>query len=148
MDRGSLLAGWLKQNRLTSMTRRKNINFHLEIDVGLHVRLEYRKTYESVLGGEGHRMMNRMVSLPEFAGNPDNGRDTLMWSLMASSTARNLQVWISVEPDLLQLAHEMRYVLARVKISAYMESAKFQDALLSQLRFRCICKQTINSSLN
>lgn len=55
---------------------------------------------------------------------------------MASSAARNLQVWIPVEPDLLQLAHEMRYVLTRVKISADMESAEFQDALLSQLCFR------------
>lgn len=60
------------------MTRKKNINFYLEIDVGLHVRLEYRKTYESVLRGEGHRMVNRMISLPELAGNPDDGRDALM----------------------------------------------------------------------
>lgn len=126
-----------------SITRRKNINFHLEIDVGLHVRLEHRKTHESVLGGEGHRMVNRMVSLAELAGDPDDGRDALMRGLMASRAARNLQVRISVEPDLLQLAHEMRYVLARVKIPAHMESAEFQDAQLSQLRFRYTYKQSI-----
>lgn len=61
-----------------SITRKKNINFHLEIDVGLHVRLEYRKTHKSVLGGEGHRMVNRMVSLAELSGDPDDGRDALM----------------------------------------------------------------------
>lgn len=116
----------------------KNITFHLEIDVSLQVRLEYRKSYESVLGGEGHRMMNRMVSLAELAGDSDDGRDALMRSLMASRAARNLQVWISVEPDLLQLAHEMRYVFARMRISAYVEGAEFQNALLSQLRFRYI----------
>jgi len=83
-----------------------------------------------MLGGKGHRMMNRMIPLPEFTSDPNDGRDTLMRRLMTSSTARNLQVWISIEPDLLQLSHEMRYVLACVKISAYVESTEFQDALL------------------
>lgn len=88
-------------------------------------------------------MVNRMVPLPELAGDPDDGRNALVRCLVASRAARNLQVWIPVEPDLLQLAHEMRYVLARVKISAYMKSAEFQDALLPQLRFRYIRVRTV-----
>lgn len=77
-------------------------------------------------------MVNRMIPLPEFASDPDDGRNTLMSGLMTSSAACYLQIWISIEPDLLQLTHKMRYVLARLRIPAYVEGAKLQDALLSQ----------------
>lgn len=83
-------------------------------------------------------MVNRMVPLPKFASDPDDGRNTLMRGLMASSAARNFQIRISIKPDLLQLTHKMQYVLARVRIPAYVEGAKLQDALLSQLCFRYI----------
>lgn len=109
---------------------------HLKIDVGLHVCLEHRKPYESVLRCEGHRMVNRVVPLLELAGDSDNGRDALVRGLMAPGIACDLQVRVPVEPDLLQLAYEVRYVLARVKVSTYVESTEFQDALLPQLRLR------------
>lgn len=79
-----------------------------------------------------------MISLPEFAGYSDDGRYTLMRGLMIASAASDLQIRISVEPDLLQLTHEVRHVLDRVKIPAHVKSAKFQNALVPQLRLLCI----------
>jgi len=92
-----------------------------------------------VLGGEGDRMVDRMIPLPEFTGDPDNRCDALMRSLMASNATCNLQVRIPVEPDLLQLTHEMRYVFAGMKVSADVESAEFQDILLFGLQFGYVC---------
>lgn len=86
----------------------KNVSCsHLEIDVGLHVCLKHREAYEGVLGSEGNRMMDRVIPLSEFTGDSDNGCDALMRSLMASNATCNLQIWIPVEPDLLQLTYEV-----------------------------------------
>lgn len=91
--------------------------------------------------------MHRMVPLAELAGHPDDGRDALMRGLVIAGAARNLQVRVAVEPDLLQLTHEMQYVLARVQVSAHVEGAEFQDALLAQLGLHCNRRQRLVSVL-
>lgn len=78
-----------------------------------------------------------MVPLPEFPCDSNNRRYTLMRCLMISGATRYFQVRITVEPDLLELADEMRDFLSCVQVATDVERPKFQNALFAKLRFGC-----------
>lgn len=90
-----------------------------------------------MLWRESHRMMHWMVPLPEFSCDPNNRRYTLMRCLMISGATRYFQVRVTVEPDLLELADEMRDFLPCVQVATDVERPKFQNALFAKLRFGC-----------
>lgn len=90
-----------------------------------------------MLWRESHRMMHWMVPLPEFPCDSNNRRYTLMRCLMISGATRYFQVRITVEPDLLELADEMRDFLPCVQVATDVERPKFQNTLFAKLRFGC-----------
>ena len=87
--------------------------------------------------------MDWMVPFAEFPCNPDDRCYTLMGSLMVAGTPRYFQVWIAIEPDLLELTDEMRDFLAGVQVTTDVKRSEFQNALLAKLRFRCQREQRI-----
>lgn len=87
-----------------------------------------------MLGGEGNRVMHRMASLSKLPVHPDDRRQALVRGLMSSSVARDLEVRIPIEPQLLHRAHEVRYLLAGVNVTAHVKRPELQGVSLAEGR--------------
>lgn len=62
-------------------------------------------------------MMNGVIPFAEFSCNPDDRRHSLMRSLMGSSTPSDLEIGITVEPNLLELSNEMGSVVFCMEVT-------------------------------
>lgn len=93
-----------------------------------------------MLGGEGDGVVDRVVPLAELAGHPDDGREALVRGLVGARAPGYLQVRVAVEPDLLELADEVGYLLAGVQVAAHVERPELERVLLPEVRLGCKSK--------